>query len=1158
MRTGVSKKGVMHVSLRIIVAALAWGGVLLEPAPAAAQAVPNTTELIALPGQDGITREVAQQRIGELESVTDPDDGQRARLIETYRQIVQRLETRLTNAERTEAFRAAIESAPLEVTRLRTELAAARAAAPKDTVLDPAATADGLQQRLTQVQAELTELRTQLADLDRRIGEERERPAKAEQQRAEVRTTLAQLAVDLAAPEPTPDAPESVRAARGLLIARHRSRTVELAMLEQELLSNPARVLALEALRDLTVWRVADAEARAVRVEGWLSQVRRTEADRARMTAERLSQEATGKNALIVMLTGQIAETTRATQQLLHRSDELRAERQKVDERLSRTEEDLRETKRSMDLGITGSLGTVLLERRRQLPSARSLQRAAAERAGRVAAERLKLFTDEREIKALADPARVIEGLMKRPEAVGLDATNDADVLTELLEKKTESLTQLQKARQDHLNLIGNLEAREAALLSVARELAAILDERLLWIPNAPPVSRATFGRLGGDLVWLSSSSLWSQALDALTEDFEALTAGYALFGLALLGLWVLRIRMRTRLQAIAGLVGKVRTDSILLTIQALVLLALRTAPLPAAAALLGWRLGRAGASTDLSKAIGVGLITAAVVGFVLQFLRELCRESGIARAHFHWGKRTDRLVRRELLWFLAAAIPTGFVVALIQQQPDGLLRFSLGRLTFIVLMLATAVLGYRLLHPRKGLYLAADNLKGSAWLRLTRPIWLPLGVLGPLVLGALAASGYYYAALQLEIRLNQTVLIILAALFLHAFLLRWLQLSQRRLSKKLADEKRAAALKSQEGAEGLAEGAEYTESADEIDMFEIKEQTKDLLRVVIGFLVLIGFYLAWVSVLPALGVLNQVELWDHTAMVDGVATQVSTTLASLGMALLLIVITVTAARNMPGFLEIAVLQRLPLDAGARYATRTLTFYVIVATGIVLAFNSLGVGWSSVQWLVAALTVGLGFGLQEIFANFVSGLIILLERPVRVGDTVTVANVSGVVSRIRMRATTITDWKRRELVVPNKAFITNELINWSLSDPIMRLDFVVGIAYGSDTTLAHQTMLDVARRHPMVLDQPEPTVFFIGFGDNSLEFEVRIFVSESSNTGRTRILHDLHMAVDQACRDQQITIAFPQRDLHFKSSETVLRVALEPDESGKAGNSPSA
>jgi len=104
---------------------------------------------------------------------------------------------------------------------------------------------------------------------------------------------------------------------------------------------------------------------------------------------------------------------------------------------------------------------------------------------------------------------------------------------------------------------------------------------------------------------------------------------------------------------------------------------------------------------------------------------------------------------------------------------------------------------------------------------------------------------------------------------------------------------------------------------------------------------------------------------------------------------------------------------------------------------------------------------------------------------------------------------------------------------------------MVGIAYGSDTTLAHKTMLRVCREHPMVLDQPEPNVFFVGFGDNSLNFEARVFVNEPTNTGRSRIVHDLHMAIDQACRENDITIAFPQRDLHFKTSDAVLRVAVE-------------
>ena len=135
---------------------------------------------------------------------------------------------------------------------------------------------------------------------------------------------------------------------------------------------------------------------------------------------------------------------------------------------------------------------------------------------------------------------------------------------------------------------------------------------------------------------------------------------------------------------------------------------------------------------------------------------------------------------------------------------------------------------------------------------------------------------------------------------------------------------------------------------------------------------------------------------------------------------------------------------------GASYAITTILNYAIIVIGAMTVFGSLGVSWDKLQWLAAALSVGLGFGLQEIFGNFVSGLIILFERPVRIGDTVTIGTFSGTVSKIRIRATTITDFDRKEVIIPNKAFVTERLINWSLSDTVTRVVIRLGVAYGSD------------------------------------------------------------------------------------------------------------
>jgi potassium-dependent mechanosensitive channel len=256
-------------------------------------------------------------------------------------------------------------------------------------------------------------------------------------------------------------------------------------------------------------------------------------------------------------------------------------------------------------------------------------------------------------------------------------------------------------------------------------------------------------------------------------------------------------------------------------------------------------------------------------------------------------------------------------------------------------------------------------------------------------------------------------------------------------------------------------------------------------------------------------------------------------TLADLGVAMLVLATTLIAAKNIPGLLEMAVLQHLPLDAGVRYATATVSRYLITIIGLLLVCNSVGLGWSKVQWLVAAISVGLGFGLQEIFANFVSGLIILFERPIRVGDVITIAEVSGVVSRIRMRATTIVDGDRKELIIPNKDVITGKVLNWTLSDQVNRIQITIGIAYGSDTERAAEILLEAARNHPDVLKEPPPKVTFEAFGESSLKFVLRGFLPNLDS--RQHAVHELNMEIDRKFRENGIEIAFPQHDIHVRS-----------------------
>ena len=229
------------------------------------------------------------------------------------------------------------------------------------------------------------------------------------------------------------------------------------------------------------------------------------------------------------------------------------------------------------------------------------------------------------------------------------------------------------------------------------------------------------------------------------------------------------------------------------------------------------------------------------------------------------------------------------------------------------------------------------------------------------------------------------------------------------------------------------------------------------------------------------------------------------------------------------------MLLALNISAGSRYAIAKLTQYSIIAIGVVMVFNLLGGSWSGIQWLVAALGVGIGFGLQEIVANFICGIILLFERPIRIGDFVTVGDTDGVVTKIQIRSTTIRTWDHKELLVPNKEFITGRLLNWTLSDPITRIVIPVGIAYGSDVTKAIKLVQEAAAEHERVLEEPQTIVSFEGFGDSSLTIVLRCFVGSMEYWRQT--ITDLHQSINNKFETAGIVMSFPQRDIHLNTSQ---------------------
>ena len=228
------------------------------------------------------------------------------------------------------------------------------------------------------------------------------------------------------------------------------------------------------------------------------------------------------------------------------------------------------------------------------------------------------------------------------------------------------------------------------------------------------------------------------------------------------------------------------------------------------------------------------------------------------------------------------------------------------------------------------------------------------------------------------------------------------------------------------------------------------------------------------------------------------------------------------------------VLSKFQIDEGLQFSLTRIIHYIIVLSGIVVAFQFIGINLTGLAVVLGFLSVGIGFGLQNITSNFISGLIILFERPIKVGDRITVGETEGDVENIHIRSTTIRSLNNISIIVPNSEFISSPVINWSHSDIRIRLELDVGVSYNSDLDLVLKVLREVADENKDVLDSPEPEVQLRAFGDSSWNMKLRVWIDNPKRHYYVR--SDLNCAIVRKFRQNNIEIPFPQRDLHLRST----------------------
>jgi small-conductance mechanosensitive channel len=263
---------------------------------------------------------------------------------------------------------------------------------------------------------------------------------------------------------------------------------------------------------------------------------------------------------------------------------------------------------------------------------------------------------------------------------------------------------------------------------------------------------------------------------------------------------------------------------------------------------------------------------------------------------------------------------------------------------------------------------------------------------------------------------------------------------------------------------------------------------------------------------------------------------QTQVTVASLLATLAILAGTWLLARVVRKLIAEKLFARTQVDPGVRYAMGRVISYVVWVLGLIVALQPLGINATTLAVFGGAIGVGIGFGLQDIAKNFVAGLILLIERPIKVGDRIEVGKVAGDVAEIRARATLVRTNDDIYLIVPNSQFITDTVTNWSYRSPRVRFHFPVSVSYGSDPRTVEQALLEAAAKNEHVLKEPAPTVLFAAFGESSLDFELTCWTAVMLHR-RSALRSEMNYAIHDALTARHIELPFPQRDIHIRSAE---------------------
>jgi len=1098
-------------------------------AKAATELLSGSTTATATAIDAEIKKAIAE---AEIRKAGTPDSAPVTEALTLLNQALEQMRLRDQLSTETLEHEKAVREAPVILQRIKDEIARGDRKT-TDSELPTTASAELLSQWLEGRKAELDGLKQRAgevaAEQERRIT----RQAAIPKELSETKRELTQSEIE-AQSIVSADDPFLFRARQLLATAKVQAIRARHQMLEKEQARYNAREQFLPLAGQLINERIAYYENLISSHTESLSGLRRREVAESAREIKQVSIKADKSHPLVRSAASENSSITEEMnlagivekhEQMLSKLEQVQSE----SARITRQNESLRSKFNAV--GYSDALGLLLRKQRNELPNLRTHREALEIQQEALSEANLKSLEIQDSIAALADPANIARQLMA---GIGMndDGTSEsADVrreLTSLLQARKEYLIQGRDAYENYFQTLIELNAAEEELIRTTVSYAGYIDERILWLPSAVRASLKSIviaGSIIGGI--LSPTFIKAYVLSFFHQAGAAPVAyflGFLLFALIAFS----RHHWKKGLSHILEQASKNRLAEFRVVVKAFWYSALFVLPLPLIMILASLPLSNLYSIPVEQASFAAGLIRGGIMLFLLLYVKVIIRRKGIAEVFFVWPESALIRLRHALSLLAWVFIPAVILIraAQVHGSDD---YMEVARYALAVCLFVVAFVFARLLRPKQSILLDTAVSKPGTWLHKFRYIIFALVAIGPAGLAVAALLGYIYTAIEIGQRLSITFWLGVGAILLNEIIFFWILVKRRRLAIEEARKRREAAKSQQNDA-----SADMPTSVAEpsLDIAAISQQAGRLLHVFVLGLFVLGLWGVWAGALPALRYLDTQSLWSVTRQVpestQGQAkeTLVPVTLADLLLVLLVISTAVAAIRNIPGLLDITIFQKLSVQPGERYAFNTLIRYVIIIVGLVYVFYKLGLQWKQIQWLAAAVSVGLGFGLQEIFANFVSGLILLFERPVRVGDIVTVGDVTGRVSQIRIRATTIINWDHKEHLIPNKELITGQVLNWTLSDRTVRLLITLNVAHGSDYNRARELLLKIAKESPHVLDDPAPAAAIEKFGISSVEFFLAVHLPNLDNM--TDVRHDMLTRIEYEFKEAGIHIPVPQ------------------------------